>query len=162
MGWVDIALLAVLGVSILVGLMRGLVLEVLSLLGWVVAYFAAQWLAPELAPHLPVGTPNSALNQGAAFAICFIVVLIAWGLAARLVSMLVKATPLSFADRALGAGFGMLRGAVVLLAVATVIALTPLVRSAPWQASHGRVWLNEALNGLKPVLPPRVAQRLPA
>ena len=40
------ALLGVLLLSVLVGLVRGLVFEVLSLLGWVVAYFAAQWFAP--------------------------------------------------------------------------------------------------------------------
>ena len=44
MGWVDIAMIALLAVSVLVGLWRGFVLEVLSLTGWVVAWFAAQWL----------------------------------------------------------------------------------------------------------------------
>ena len=35
----------------LLGLWRGLVFEVLSLLGWVAAFLLAQWLAPRLAPH---------------------------------------------------------------------------------------------------------------
>ena len=42
LGWVDWALLAVLALSIAVGLWRGLVFEVLSLVGWVGAYIAAQ------------------------------------------------------------------------------------------------------------------------
>ena len=45
-GWVDITLAVVLLASVLIGLVRGLVFEVLSLAGWVVAYVAAQWLAP--------------------------------------------------------------------------------------------------------------------
>jgi len=162
MGWVDIAMLALLAVSVLVGLWRGFVLEVLSLAGWVVAYFAAQWLAPQVAPHLPVGAPSSALNLGAAFALAFFAVLLAWSLAARLVSLLVKATPLGFVDRGLGAVFGVLRGGVLLLVLATLIALTPLAKSAPWKASQGALWLNGMLDALKPVLPPSVAQRLPA
>ena len=46
LGWVDWAFLGVLCLSAVVGLVRGLVFEVLSLLGWVAAYFAAQWFAP--------------------------------------------------------------------------------------------------------------------
>jgi len=162
MSWVDIALLSVLALSIVVGLMRGLVFEVLSLLGWVVAYFAAQWFAQDLAPHLPIGAPGSGINHGAALVVIFIAVLIVWGLAARLVSMLIKASPISFGDRLLGAGFGFMRGMVLLLVVATVVALTPLAKSPGWKDSQGAVWLNGMLNGLKPVLPPKVVQYLPA
>ncbi len=39
---VDWILLAVLGLSMLLGLWRGLVQEVLSLAGWVAAFFVAQ------------------------------------------------------------------------------------------------------------------------
>ena len=162
MAWVDIALLSVLALSIVVGLMRGLVFEVLSLLGWVVAYFAAQWFAQDLAPHLPIGAPGSGINYGAALVVIFIAVLIVWGLSARLVSMLIKASPISFGDRLLGAGFGFMRGMVLLLVVATVVALTPLAKSPGWKDSQGAVWLNGMLNGLKPVLPPKVVQYLPA
>lgn len=161
-GWVDIALVSVLLVSMGVGLLRGLVFEVLSLAGWVAAYFAAQWLTPQLATHLPIGEPGSALNQGAAFAITFVVVLIVWGLAARLISMLIKASPLSVPDRLLGALFGVLRGGVLLLVVATVIALTPLRKTPSWQESRGALWLNSVLGELKPVLPPQVSRYLPA
>jgi len=161
MGWIDIALLSILALSVVVGLWRGFVFEVLSLLGWVAAYFAAQWFGPEVAPHLPVGTPGSALNLGAAFAATFIAALIVWSLAARLIRLLIKATPLSLPDRVLGAGFGALRGLVLLLALATVVAMTPAVRSPAWQASQGAGWLHVMLKELKPVLPTAVAQHLP-
>ena len=46
LSWVDWALLAVLAVSVVIGLVRGFVFECLSLAGWVVAWFAAQWGAP--------------------------------------------------------------------------------------------------------------------
>jgi len=161
-GWIDWTLLAVLAVSVLVGLMRGFVFEVLSLFGWIVAWFTAQWFAADLAPHLPLGKPGSALNHAAAFAVCFIAALVVWGLLARLIRMLVQATPLSLADRTLGAGFGLLRGGVLLLAVATVVALTPAAKSQGWRDSRGAMWLNTALHGLKPVLPEQVARLLPA
>jgi membrane protein required for colicin V production len=156
-GWIDWALLAVLALSMLVGIVRGFAFEVLSLAGWLLAWFGAQWLAPELAPHLPVGSPGSALNHAAAFVAGFIAVLLGCALLARLVRMLVHATPLSLADRALGAGFGLARGALLLLAVAMVVALTPLASSASWQASPGARWLSAALAGLQPLLPEAMA-----
>ena len=161
MGAVDIALLVVLAASMIVGVARGLVFEVLSLVGWVVAYVVAQLVVADVAPHIPVGAPGSALNYSAAFGASFIVVLVIWTLAARLIRLVIQATPLSLIDRALGAGFGLLRGAVLLLALATIVALTPWARSSAWQASQGASWLNDALKELKPVLPEEVARRLP-
>lgn len=161
-GWVDAVLLGVLLLSTLVGVVRGLVFEMLSVLGWFAAYFAAQWLTPEVAPYIPVGEPGSALNHGAAFAATFIGALIVWGVAARLLRLLIRATPLSPLDRLLGAGFGFIRGMIVLLALATVVGLTPLMKSAAWQQSVGAVWLGSVLRGLKPVLPPDISKHLPA
>jgi membrane protein required for colicin V production len=161
-GWVDWVLLAVMVASVVVGLMRGLVFEVLSLLGWLAAYIAAQAFGANVAPHVPIGTPGSALNTGAAFALTFVLALIVWMLMARLVRLLIHATPLTLVDRTLGALFGLVRALVLLLAVATVISYTPAVRAASWQDSHGAAWLGVLLAGLKPVLPSAVVRYLPA
>ena len=139
--WIDWTLLAVLAASVVVGFVRGFVFECLSLAGWVVAWFAAQWAAPDLAPRLPVGAPGSALNLAAALALCFLGALVVWGLLAKLIRMLIHATPLSLLDRLLGGGFGVLRGAVLLLAVTAVVALTPAAQSPSWRSSHGAHWL---------------------
>ncbi len=160
-GWVDWALLALLALSIVVGLWRGLVFEVLSLLGWIAGYVAAQAFAPEVAVHVPIGTPGSAINLAVAFAALFLLALIAWALASRLLRLLIHATPLQLIDRALGGGFGLLRGALLLLAVASVVSLTPASRSPAWQQSQGAAWLVAGLQTLKPVLPETFAQRLP-
>ena len=161
LGWVDWTLLALLAVSVLVGLWRGLVFELMALVGWVVAYVVAQVYAAQVAAHVPIGTPASALNAGAGFALTFFGTLIAWSLLARLVQMLVRATPLTLIDRTLGAAFGLVRGGLLLLVLATLIAFTPAVRSQPWQDSHGAAWLRGALQGIKPVLPADVARHLP-
>ncbi len=158
----DLVLLGVLLVSALVGLLRGLVFEVLSLAGWVAAYIAAQALNPLVAPMLPIGAPGSALNLGIAFALVFVLALIACSLAARLVSALIRATPLSGLDRLLGALFGLLRGAVLLLAVATLVLLSPAKASPAWQQSQLAQVLAAALRELKPLLPDDLARHLPA
>lgn len=159
---VDWILLAILGLSVLMGLLRGLVFELLSLLGWVAAYFAAQWLAAPIAAHLPVGRPGSALNYAAGFAVTFVVVLVVWSLAARLVRMLITASPLSAVDRMLGGVFGLLRGLVLLLTVATVLSMTPAARSPVWNESRVALWLRAMLYGMKPMLPAELARHLPS
>ena len=160
LGWVDLVLLDVLLLSIGLGRWRGFVLEALALVGWGVAYFAALWLGPQWAPHLPLGEPGSGLNAAAAFAAAFLAVLIAWGLASRLVRMLVNVTPLRGADRVLGAAFGLLRGVLLLLLLAVVVAQTPAADSPQWHRSQGAQWLSVALQGVKPLLPPDLAQYL--
>lgn len=166
LGWVDWAFLAVMFVSVLIGIGRGFVFECLSLAGWVVAWFAAQWGGPQLAPwlaaHLPLGGASSPTAVAASFLLCFFAALIVWTLLSKLVRMLVHATPLSLPDRLLGGGFGVLRGGVLLLALATVVAWTPAAQSAGWRASQGARWLDQTLHALKPLLPPSAAGLLSA
>lgn len=153
LGWVDIAMLVILAISAVVGLVRGLTFELLSLAGWFVAYFAGRWLEPWVAPHLPIGAQGSLLNQGVAFASAFLVVLMVWSLLARAVSALIGATPLRPLDRLLGAVFGVVRGAVVLLAFATLVAYTPAARTQAWRESVGGAMLEAVLQGLLPLMP---------
>jgi membrane protein required for colicin V production len=162
LGWVDWTLLGVLCASVLVGLVRGFVFECLSLAGWLVAWFGAQWAAPQAAPHIPVGVPGSALNLAAAFTLCILAALIVWSLLARLIRMLIRATPLSIPDRLLGGGFGALRGGVLLLAVAAVVVLTPAAQSQGWRVSQGARWLGLTLKAVKPLLPDTALQLIPA
>lgn len=162
LSWVDLAMLGMMLVSLLVGLWRGFVFEVLALAGWVVGFFVAQWYAAGLAPLLPVGEPGSPLRLGVAFALVFLGAAIAWGLMAKVVRMLVRATPLSVPDRLLGAGFGILRGGVLILVLATIVSYTPAAQSTQWKESNCALWSGEALRALRPVLPAEIVNWLPA
>ena len=158
LGWVDIGLLLFMALSIVVGLLRGVVFEVLSLAGWVVAYIAAQLLTPLVQPHTSIGQPGSALNHAVAFACVFLVSLVLWGLGARLVRLLIRATPLSSLDRLLGAAFGLVRGLLVLLLLALVLGFTPVAKWPSWQRSQGAAWLNAVVKEIMPWLPIEVTQ----
>lgn len=159
-GWVDAVLSGILLLSVLVGWVRGFVFEVMSLLGWLVAYFAALWFSSALAPHLPVGSPGSAMNHLVAFACTFVLALIAWMLIARGIRLLIRATPLSLPDRFLGSLFGLARGLVLLLTLATVVAFTPWRHSTPWQASRLAGVLNDAMAWVRPWLPEDISRYL--
>ena len=152
LGWVDIALLAVFGLSVLVGLWRGFVFEIVSLLGWLVAFVIANSAGPFLADYVPFGNEPQ-VRLWIAYIAVFVVILVTCTLLARMLRALIAATPLSFVDHLLGGLFGVVRGALICVVVATLVMLSPYATSTTWKSSHGALWLGMALEGLKPVLP---------
>jgi len=162
LGWVDIALAAFLALSVLVGLARGVVFELLALAGWFVAFFTAGRLSPACEAYIHIGQTGTALNHAVTFAAVFFAAFLVWGLAARLVRALIRATPLSPIDRILGAGFGALRGVVVLLLVALGVGLSPLAQAPAWHDSLGVAWLNGVLQALRPAVSGESSQHLAA
>lgn len=157
---VDWILLAVLLLSMAVGLWRGLVYEVLSVLAWLAAFFLAQWLAPRVAEVLPMQSAAEPIRYAAAFVLTFIAAVFTAGLLAALIKKVVAAVGLRPVDRILGGLFGLLRGVVLLMAVAVAMDMTQLKTADCWQASHGAQLLSSTLSALKPALPERFAKYL--
>ncbi len=157
----DWILLAVLALSLVLGAVRGLVYEVLSVAGWIAAFVAAQWLAPRAAEWLPMGQASELLRYAAGFAVVFVGVVFACGLLSWLVRKLVEAVGLRPVDRVLGAAFGLLRGAVIVLAATVVALMTPLQDTPAWKQSAGAAAAAATLKHLKPILPERFGQHLP-
>ena len=153
LNWVDLALGFVLLLSVVVGMWRGLVYELLSLVGWVVAFIVSQAYGAAVAMWLPLGAPGSMTRLAFAYGVTFIATLIVWTLLAKLVRLMISATPLSVLDRALGSVFGFARGLVILLVVALLVSFTPLVREHAWQTSRGAQWLGMVLHSLQPMWP---------
>ena len=161
MATLDWVFLTVLAASLALGAWRGLVYEVLSVLGWIAAFVLAQWLAPDAAAWLPMGRSGEALRYAAGFVLVFIAAAFAAGLMAWALKKLVEAVGLRPVDRTLGAAFGLVRGAVLLLAAAVVVNLTPLQGGEWWMESKGAGVSTTVLKGLKPVLPERFGRYLP-
>ena len=153
-------LAGVLAVSLLLGAWRGLVYEVLSVLGWAVSFYAAQWFAPEVSRLLPWPTASEPVRYAAAFVLVFVAALFAAGLLTALLKKLVDAIGLRPVDRTLGAAFGVLRGLILLLAVTVVIEMTALKSSGWWLESSGAKLLTVGLAGIKPMLPEPFARVL--
>lgn len=162
MAALDWLVLTLLAASVLLGLWRGLVYEVLSVLNWLAAFVLAQWLAPRLAPLLPLGGAAEPVRHAVGFVLVFIGALFAGGLLAWLTKKLVEAVGLRPVDRALGGVFGLVRGTVAVLALAVVIHLMGLDSGAWWTESMTAGVATAALRGLKPVVPESFGAYLPA
>jgi membrane protein required for colicin V production len=158
---VDWMLLAVLGLSFLLGLWRGIVQEVLSLAGWVAAFYVSQMYAPMAAAWLPMEGSSQMLRYAAGFVVVFIAVLVATVLVSFVVKKLVSAVGLGPLDRLLGSLFGLMRGVVILLAVTVLVGMTPMRETEGWREAQGAQWLQQFLHVLKPVLPADFGKYLP-
>jgi membrane protein required for colicin V production len=157
----DWIFLAVLCISLVVGAWRGLVYELLSLANWIAAFVLAQWFGPEAAQWLPISGATEMVRYAVGFVLVFVLALFAGGLLAFLIRKLVAAVGLRPVDRVLGAAFGLVRGVVVLLALAVVVGMTPLNKGIWWQDSTGAGIATVVLQGLKPVLPQEFGKYLP-
>jgi len=161
MATLDWIFLAVLGASLLLGVWRGLVYEVLSVMSWIAAFVVAQWLAPDAAALLPVQRAPEAGRYAVGFVVVFIAVVFAGALLAWITKKLVQSVGLRPVDRTLGAAFGLVRGAVLVLAVAVVVNMSPARRAQWWTESKGAEVSMAVLKSLKPSLPERFGQYLP-
>ncbi|WP_394789318.1 CvpA family protein [Rhodoferax sp.] len=160
MATLDWAVLAVLFLSLLLGAWRGLVFEVLSVLGWIAAFFAAQWFAGDVAGKLPLGQASASIRYAAAFVLVFIAAAFAAGLLASLVKTLVQAVGLRPVDRVLGALFGLLRGVILVLIGAVIVHMTGMHHSAWWHESRSAGVLTDVLHTARPMLPEALAKFL--
>lgn len=141
MHWFDIGLTIALILSGVWSCFRGLVREVLSLVGLAAASVLALRGAAYLAPMLTKITSIPWLGHAISFALIFLVVMAVAMLCARAIRLMLTAVGLSPLDRLLGGVFGVAKvvlGATVLLMLANkyVPTLRPELEAnaalAPW------------------------------
>ena len=161
MAAIDWILVAVLAASMLLGAWRGLVYEVLSVMGWIAAFVLAQWFAPDVAEKLPMQNSGETLRYAAAFVLVFIVSVFVAGLISALMKKIISVVGLRPVDRILGATFGLFRGLILLLAFSVVVHTTALHESDWRLESQGGPMLMNLLKGLRPMLPEKFGAYLP-
>lgn len=136
MVWIDYAILAVIGVSTLISLVRGFVKEAVSLVIWISAFFIASTFYANLA-NLLTNISDQFLRNAAAIAILFVTTLVLGALVNYLIGQLVSKTGLTGTDRVLGLVFGALRGVLIISAVLFFMdAFTGAAASDWWKNSQ--------------------------
>lgn len=129
----DFVILAVLGLSAFLGLLRGLLKEVLSLVAYALAFLAAVWWGPMTSDWLVSWVTQSLARMALAYAGIFFTVLFSVGFINMSLHALLKKTGLTPADHGLGALFGLLRGALFVLVMVTIAGYTPLPNEIWWK-----------------------------
>ncbi len=157
----DFAVAGILLVSLLFGLWRGLVYEVLSLLGWPVAFVLSKLFAGNVAPMLPIEQEH--VRVAVAYAVIFIAALIVWGVLAWLLSRLVKAVGLGWLDRMLGGLFGLLGGGLGGLALGWLggrAGLTDIPKQPFWRTAQTSKAAEDVALLTRSWLPDNIASRI--
>jgi membrane protein required for colicin V production len=131
----DWVIVAILGLSVLIGLFRGLIAELLSLATWIAAFWVASVYGPVVATHLEHVISLPMARIGAGYVICFVAVLIVGALLRFMIRRLLWSTGLSGVDRLFGMVFGFVRGVLLVSLLVFLLGLTGFTREDWWRQS---------------------------
>ncbi len=129
--WVDYVILAILGISMLVSLLRGFVREALSVVTWIAAGWVALAFSGRFSQLLEPYIQTPSARAVVAFAALFFATLLLGALINYLVGQLVQKTGLSGTDRVVGMLFGLARG-IAIVAVLVLLAAPAKLPQDPW------------------------------
>ncbi len=123
---VDWVIVAILLVCTAQAARRGIFVEAFSLAGIVGGTGVASWNYPRVVPWFQGWLRSAALADAAAFLAIALLVMLLAGAVGRLIRWSMRTIGLGWADRLLGAAFGLVKGAVlVTLGVMVMVAFWP-------------------------------------
>lgn len=132
----DLAIGLVIALSVAIGLVRGFVVEVMSLVVWVAAIVLARLFGGTVAQWFLQAVDLASARLVLGYAIVFVLVLVGGAVLVYLLRRMVQSTGLSGTDRLLGMVFGLARGAAIVVLVVLLLGLTPFPRDAWWRESR--------------------------
>lgn len=153
---VDWIIAAVVLVSVLVGLLRGVTREIVSLAGWVLGLVLAYFYAEPAGATLPLEPPVLRIAVGAVLILAGTLIMAA--LLGALLRALMAAARLSTLDRLLGAAFGLARAALVLGVAVLLASATPVPGAGWWKESLLLPWVEAGVAFASPLLPESLAR----
>jgi len=159
MTWFDYAVIAIVGLSVLLAVFRGVVREIAALAGWAAALILSGLFAQELAQWLPASLSHM-LRAVIAYLVIFLGVLLLSGLTGLLLAKLFHAAGLGFTDRAVGGLFGLARGVVIVFVGVMFAGLTNLPKEPFWREAMLSGPVETAVLAARPALPKDLAQRI--
>ncbi len=157
----DFVLLAILAISAILGLLRGLLKEVLSLVAFASAFIAAIWWGPTASDWISAWVTQSFVRMAISYFCVFVVVLLSIGLVNKTLATLISKTGLSPADHGLGALFGLVRGILFVLLLVTIAGFTPLPNEIWWKQAMFSKQVVNVVQQIKLRLPSPLGEWLP-
>lgn len=119
LNYIDYIVIAAIGTSGLLAVLRGFLREVVGLLGWVLAFLLASRFSVNLGGLVSQwsGLNREPWGHGIAFFLVFVTVLLSVGGIGQLLKRLVGHAGLTASDRLLGLLFGLARGVLIVVMV---------------------------------------------
>ena len=156
----DYAVLTIIGLSVIFSVMRGMVREVLSILGWVAAFYVARTYTNQLLPMMPANIPTESLRVLAAFLVLFLATLLLASLLAIAISAIFKKIGLGWLNRLLGAVFGVVRGLLIVCVVVFLAGFTEAPKDARWRNAMFSAPIEALVISMLPWIPDSIAKHV--
>ena len=156
----DLVALGIIGISVVISMLRGLVSEVLSLASWVAAFWCAKELSSFVASFLPFDLQMNSVRLVIAFVLTFFGVWLATALLRMLLTGLLDASGLGGVNRMLGSVFGLARGTLIVTVLALIAGFTDMPKTPLWKESLLSMPFERMVLMLKPWLPQMLADNL--
>ncbi len=156
----DYVVIGIVGLSLLFGLWRGVVGEVIALMAWALAIFAAVEFGTQVGLAVFAGIADPAVRTLAGCVLIFVGVLVAMSLVRMAVRSMVKALGLSVSDRLLGMVFGLVRGVLVSMVLVGLGGMTSAPKQAWWREATLAPPLETAVMVARSWLPDDLAKRI--
>lgn len=121
MNWIDYLLLLVIGLSVLSGFMTGFARVAVGSIAALLGIFCAFWFYGVAGAYVLDYVNSRAIANLFGFFVIFVGILVVGAIVGRLLAKFLKWVGLSWFDRLLGGAFGLARGALVAVALVTVL-----------------------------------------
>lgn len=138
LNWADWTIIAIIGVSSVISLLRGFVKEMLSLLSWLAASFVAIAFHERLALIFSKWISTPSIRTVLAYIALFVLTLLIGAIINWLLHQFVIGAGLDAFDRILGMAFGATRGLLIALALLMLLpmALPEMKQDLWWHQSR--------------------------
>lgn len=156
----DYLVLAIIGLSIILSVMRGLLIEALSILGWIAAFFVAKTYSSQLMPMMPADIPTESMRILAAFLVLFFATLLVASLLAIALTAIFKKIGLGWLNRLLGAIFGLARGVLIVCILVFLAGLTDAPKDERWRNAMFSAPIEALVISLLPWIPDNIAKHV--
>ena len=156
----DYVVLGIVAASLLLGLWRGVVGELIALAAWILAFLAAVEFGGEIGNAVFKGISDATVRNLAGCVAVFVGVLILMALVRLALSGMIKALGLSLSDRFLGLIFGVGRGVLIALILVMAGGLTSAPKKSWWRNAMFSAPLETVVLAVKPWLPDDLAKRI--
>ncbi len=150
--------------SMLIGLIRGLFYEFLSILSWFIAFYTVVFLLPYIQPFIAAYLPQHWISNLAIFIILFIVLLFLFSFITGKLTKKLHRTHLNLLDHFLGLFFGTIRGGIIIISTFLVLqTLTDKQQLPHWiQNAYSFPYILKSVEIAKDLIPlDRIYQNLP-
>ncbi len=158
----DLVLLAIIGISALLGLMRGFVGIVVGAASWLLSGWAALQFGGAAGRWLAEGQAVRVSHMLGGYILVFVCVMLVVFMAGWAARSAMESMRLSGTDRALGFGLGALRGLFFAAALVVMASFTPLPREAVWQQSAVLPFISPVASWMRSQLPDLSVPEMPS